>query len=336
MLDTWRVMRSGRFILDKEVKAFEKEFAEFVNADSCVAVGNGHDAIKFALMALGSKVVVTPTNVPLAVWSAVASSGARIVPVDVERHISHVVNYTSIDWSDVDTLLIVHMFGLYSPIIRNLIPKHVRIVEDFSQAHMAQRVNKDAGKDSEYCAWSFYPTKNIGALGDAGAVTIHKEGNCAELTAAMDKIKDMREYGRGRTVGANSRMDELQAAYLRTKLKTAEKEWYKRCEIAYQYYSYLSTRKLTFLSSPLDNHSYHQFVIVSKSRDMLQYHLRENGISTMVHYPTYPILMPQYSHLYNTNWSNVGLMAREYLSLPIHSGMSKRDINHVIEKVNKF
>lgn len=317
-----RVARSGRFILGPEVEAFESEWAAYCGAKHCIGVGNGLDALQLILMALGigaGDEVIVPANTYIATWLAVTHAGAVPVPVEPDPW-TYNIDPKRIEAAITPrtaAIMPVHLYGLPADMetIGTIAQKNgLAVIEDSAQAHGAKHP-----KRGDAAGYSFYPTKNLGALGDAGAVTTDDH-------SLANRLRHLRHYGRLHTVrdtahavkGRNSRMDEIQAAVLRAKLPNLDALNEQRAERADIYQQHLF--KLLALPSLAWRHTWHQYVIRTAQRDHLQARLaKQRGIETHVHYPVPPHLEPAYADLgYGPGAFPIAEeLAREVLSLPI-------------------
>lgn len=300
-----RVADSGWYILGREVEAFEKEFGAFTGAAHCVGVADGLDALHLILRAYGIGVgdeVIVPSNTFIATWLAVTHTGATPVPVEpdpVTRNIDPARIEAAIT-SRTRAIMPVHLYGLCADMdpINEIAKKHgLKVVEDSAQAHGSLYKGRSAGSLGDASATSFYPGKNLGALGDGGAVTTSD----ADLT---DRVRVLRNYGsrikyQNEVVGYNSRLDELQAAFLRAKLGRLAQWNLRRKGLAAFYDERLKGIegiRLPFTPSWADP-VYHLYVIETPGRDELQKKLAEKGVQTLIHYPVPPHLSEAYSHL---------------------------------------
>ncbi len=327
-----RVLASGIYVLGNEVAQFESEYARYCGAAEAIGVGNGFDALLLALRAAeigpGHEVLV-PTNTFIATWLAVTHSGATPIPVEIDLRTQHIDTdlIAAAITPKTRAIIPVHLFG--NPV--NLAPLHelarrhqLLVIEDAAQAHGAHYRGTRIGGHSDLVCWSFYPGKNLGALGDGGAITT----NNSELAL---KIRKLRNYGASRKyhhefAGVNSRLDEIQAAILRTKLPRLDEWNRRRKDIAALYLSGLANTTLTLPQSTEDADSvWHLFVIRHKQRDRLAELLARSGIETIIHYPTPPTAQPAYSAGFKAPLADSPsrICANENLSLPIgpHLGM---------------
>lgn len=299
-----RVFESGYFILGEQLESFEKEFASYCNSKSCIGVGNGLEALFLILKAFdigfGDEVIV-PSNTYIATWLAVSQTGA--VPVPVEPNLSTYnidpQRLESVITDRTRAIIAVHLYGLPADMnpIKTIALKHdLKVIEDAAQSHGASYLSKKTGNLGDAAGFSFYPAKNLGALGDGGAIT-------TDDMALAHKISLLRNYGSQNKYnhelpGYNSRLDELQAAFLRVKLKYLDKWNQQRKQIAERYLDGLQGVGLIL---PQNNDEcepvWHLFTIRSERRDYLCQQLEIAGIGTMIHYPTPPHLQPAYMGL---------------------------------------
>lgn len=338
------VLESGWYILGKQVAQFEQEFASFCGAKYCVGVANGLDALTIALKAFdfpkGSEVLV-PSNTYIATILAIVN--ANLKPVLVEPDIS---TYT-IDSKKMEAAITpqtkavmpVHLYGRMADMktILETARKHgLKIIEDAAQAHNASIDGKKAGGWGDFTCFSFYPTKNLGALGDAGALTTDNE----EL---YNKVKALRNYGsavkyHNDYIGVNSRMSEVQAAFLRIKLRKLEEITQHKEKLAQIYYSMLKDTDF-ILPAKTDGfrHVYHIFNIRTKRRDELKNFLLENEIKTEIHYPVAPNRQPAMKGILDSFETPIAQEIHDTtLSLPISYFHTEDDILHVCDVLKRF
>jgi dTDP-4-amino-4,6-dideoxygalactose transaminase len=341
-----RVYDSHWYIMGSELSSFEKEYAELNKTKYAVGVSNGLDALILSLKALeigpGDEVIV-PSNTYIA--SALAVSHVGATPVFVEPKLeSYNIDPKLIEQAITNktkAILPVHLYGQACEMDRILdIAKknNLFIVEDNAQAHLSTFNGKMTGSFGDVNATSFYPGKNLGALGDAGAITT----DSAELAI---KIQSLRNYGSQKkyfneVIGYNNRLDELQAAFLSVKLKKLEQWTNDRQEIAKFYNEELHGVGELILPEISEGatHSYHLYVIRTEKRDQLKSFLDEHGIGTMIHYPIPPHLQNAYEHLgYSKgDFPIAEKIADTCLSLPIWPGMRKSDVEYISEVIKKI
>ena len=339
-----RVLESGWYILGEEVEAFEAEYAAFCETRHCVGVGNGLDAIFLALRAMdvgpGDEVIV-PTNTYIATWLAVSMTGATPVPVEPDERTFN-LNPALIDAAitpRTKIILPVHLYGqpadmdaissIVAKINQSRITNHespIKVLEDAAQAHGARYRGKRIGAHGDAVAWSFYPGKNLGAFGDGGAVTTNN-------SQIAERIRVLRNYGSkvkyvNEVKGVNSRLDPLQAAVLRVKLKRLDEWNERRRDIAETYLEGLAGTRLILPSVAQGiEPSWHLFVVRSPERDALQKRMSDSGIGTLIHYPIPPHLQEAYSEFgYGEGLFPIAeKIAREVLSLPMGPHLEKKD-----------
>ena len=346
-----RVLNSGWYILGKEVEAFEDEFASYCDVKHCIGVGNGLDALHLILRGFdigdGDEVIV-PSNTYIATWLAVSYAGAKPVPVepDIRTYNIDPKLFEAKITKKTKAIIAVHLYGQVADMdpINTLAKKYnLKVIEDSAQAHGAQYKGKMVGNLGDASGFSFYPGKNLGALGDAGAVTTNDD----ELA---ERIRMLRNYGSEKKYynevkGYNSRLDELQAAFLRVKLKYLDQENQRRREIAQFYCENIKNPEIilpnlgnpSLFTSPFSlSHVWHQFVIRNAKRDKLQKYLEENGIQTMIHYPVPPHKQKTYCEMNNLSFPISEKIHREILSLPVSPSMFKSDIEFIVGKLNAY
>lgn len=336
-------MKSGWYILGKEVEAFEAEFAEYCDARYCIGVANGLDALHLILRGYnigpGDEVIV-PSNTFIATWLAVTHAGATPVPVEPDE------NTYNIDPAKIEiaitlktkAIMVVHLYGQpadMDPINAIAQKSGLKVIEDSAQAHGARYKGHRVGSLGDAAGFSFYPGKNLGAIGDGGAITT----NDPDLA---DRIHVLRNYGskikyQNEVVGFNSRLDELQAALLRVKLTFLDEWNERRRHIAAKYQEALTGQNRLVIpfvpnwAEPV----WHLFVILHPQRDQLQKLICEAGVSTMIHYPIPPHIQPAYSqinHLFNLLPISEHV-ASQCLSLPIGPHLDCEMVNEVIAAV---
>ena len=341
-----RVMDSGWYILGQELEAFEAEFAAYCGAEYCVGVGNGLEALLLILKGYGvgdGDEVIVPANTYIASWLAVTHSGAQPVPVeplmqtanlDPDRIARAVTSRTR-------AIMAVHLYGQPAMMdaVREVADRHrLPLIADAAQAHGAKWDNQPVGALADASGFSFYPTKNLGAFGDGGAIV----SNDRKL---IDSVLLLRNYGSRRkyyneVCGFNSRLDPLQAAFLRVRLKHLD-EWNARRErIAETYSSGLALASgctLPFVA-PLAKPCWHLFVIRHPKRDRLQQYLQSRGIETAIHYPVPPHLSQAYVELgyQRGDFPITEALADSVLSLPIGPHLDRSDAERVIQAIQDF
>ncbi|HNY51294.1 MAG TPA: DegT/DnrJ/EryC1/StrS family aminotransferase [Smithella sp.] len=341
-----RVMESGWYILGREVEAFEKEFAQYCGVKHCIGVGNGLEALHLIIRAMGigpGDEVIVPANTYIATWLAVTYAGATPVPVEPDER-TYNMDSNRIEKAVTPrtrAILPVHLYGQpadMEPIMEIAKKYNLKVIEDAAQAHGARYKGKRTGGLGDAAGFSFYPGKNLGAFGDGGAVTTNDDD-------LADRISVLRNYGSHKKYyneckGFNSRLDELQAAFLRVKLKKLDEWNSRRQRIADVYLKELKGIEQIVLpyvprwAEPV----WHLFIIRSPKRDALQKHLEQNGIQTMIHYPVPPHKQQAYVEMNHLNLPITERIHQEVLSLPMGPTLSneetKKIIDTIISKIN--
>lgn len=337
-----RSLRSGWYIGGADVEAFESDFAGVTGARYCVGVANGLEALHMALRALdvgpGDEVIV-PSNTFIATWLAVSECGAVPVPVEPDEATCNidVARIEAAITPKTRAIIPVHLYGQPADIdpLLELAHRHgLRVLEDAAQAQGARYKGRPVGSHSDVVAWSFYPGKNLGALGDAGAVTTNDE-------VLADRIRVLRNYGsRQRYVnevqGYNSRLDPVQAAVLRVKLRHLPEWNVRRARIAARYAAELANSGLELPHVPeWADPVWHLYCVRHPQRDRLRERLAQAGVETLIHYPIPPHLQGAYAGLgYGKGAFPIAeSMAETLISLPIGPAMSDAHIDHVVAAV---
>jgi len=339
-----RVMKSGYYILGPEVTRFEQEFASYCGAKHALGVANGTDAIQIALLAVGVRAgdeVITVANAGVPGTAAIIALGAIPVFVDVDaqtRTMDPGTLSTAIT-PRTRAILPVHLYGLMADMsaIMSVARAHqIPVVEDVAQAHGATMHGAIAGSIADVSAFSFYPTKNLGAVGDGGAVVTNDD-------AIAQRVRKLRQYGWERKYytteefGFNSRLDELQAALLRVKLRHLPQSTLRRQQIAQRYSDAFAPLDVVTPVVPSGYQSvYHLYVIETPHRDALQHSLKEAGIGTDIHYPLPTHRQPVYQQFSPPNGLPITeQMATQVLSLPNFPELYDDEVSHVIEVVHQ-
>lgn len=340
------IIDQNSFIQGSEVNIFETSFASYCNSKYCIGVGNGLDALKIALQTLnigpGDEVIV-PAHTYIATWLAVSELGAVPVPVDANPATMNldVCLLEACITSKTKAIIPVHLYGL--PCDMNAITKlakahNLPIVEDFAQAQGASFANQPVGSFGLINGTSFYPSKNLGAMGDAGAITTSDEK--LYLKASMIKNYGSQKRYMHEIQGVNSRLDTFQAAILNIKLKQLSAHNQERKKLANRYQNLLGNHpkiKLQSIPEACDS-VYHLFVVRVKERDLLQQHLDQQGIGSLIHYPCPPHLQGAYQHLRfkKGDFPVAEQIATEALSLPLYVGMGIQEVDFVSETILSF
>lgn len=337
-------LEKSDYILSEDVIKFETAFSNYLGARFCIGVGNGLDALKIALMAAdigrGDEVLV-PGHTFIATWLAVTEVGATPVPVDCDLNSYNILSYKLEEKISAKTkaILLVHLYGNPCDLepIRAIAKKRgLMIIEDAAQAHGAKYNEGYIGSDSQLACFSFYPGKNLGCLGDGGAIVTCDYN-------LFEKIKRIRNYGSTEKYihevkGINSRLDSLQASFLRIKLPHLS-EWNSiRQETASIYLNSLSDIIDLHLPkiNPKNQSAWHLFVIRTKKRDQLASFLKQKGIQTLIHYPIPPHKSKAYLEFNDTILPNTEQISREVLSLPIGPHMSTAQTQYVADQIRLF
>lgn len=337
------VFESQWFIQGKKLEQFEKDFADYCGTDYCVGVGNGLDALKLILEACeigeGDEVIV-PSNTFIATVLAISYVGATPVFVEPDME-TLLINPDLIEEKITDktkAIMVVHLYGRLADMekIMSIAKKHnLKVFEDSAQAHGVEKNGIKSGAWGDAAGFSFYPGKNLGALGDAGAVTTNDK-ELAEKVRALgnygSKVKYKHEYK-----GVNSRLDELQAAFLSVKLKYLDKWTQERKNIAKKYYDGINNSKI-YLPKYVEENVYHIFPVLSDMRDELQKYLEEKGIHTLIHYPTAIHLQEAYKdmNMGKGAYPMAEKICESELSIPLYPGMTEEEIQYVIKCLNEF
>ncbi len=342
------VFRSGWYLMGSQLSNFEKNLSDYIGAKHSIGVANGLDALRLILrgyielgiMNTGDEIIV-PSNTYIASILAISDNG--LVPVLVEPEIeTYNIDISKIEQkitSKTKGILIVHLQGriVFSEQLKEIAEKyHLKIIEDNAQAIGAEWNGKKSGNLGDAAGFSFYPGKNLGALGDAGAVTTNDD----ELAKA---IRALANYGSNQKYvniykGLNSRLDEIQAAVLDVKLQYIDDENKIRRAIAKRFINGIKNPFIILPEYPdhENEHVWHVFVIRSEKRDPLQAYLTENGIQTLIHYPIPPHQQEAYKEWRDHSFPISEKIHNEVLSIPISPVMSEDEINQIIEVINKF
>ena len=338
------VLRSGWYVLGKEVSSFEEEFAEYVGSKYCVGLASGLDALWIAFRVLGigaGDEVIVQGNTYIASVMGITINGATPVFVEPDE-------YFNIDASKIEekitektkAILVVHLYGQASnmePIAALAKKYNLRLVEDCAQSHGAKFKGKTTGTFGDIGCFSFYPSKNLGAFGDAGAIV-------TDDPKIADDVRVFRNYGSekryyNRVVGTNSRLDELQAGLLRVRLKHMQELEDEKRALCSRYLSEIKNEKIILPKIREGaTHIWHQFVIKCGTRDALIEYLNENNIGTIIHYPIPPHLSEAYAYLGIKKGALpiTEKYAETVLSIPLYNGMTKDEQDYVIEYINRY
>lgn len=342
-----RVIDSGWYLLGNELEVFEQNYASFCGSNYAVGVANGLDAlrlifkayIKMGVMQKGDEVII-PANTYIA--SLLAVTDNDLIPVLVEPNsATYNLDTTKIEAAitpKTKAILTVHLYGQNSindamlAICKNY---NLKLVEDSAQSHGATYNGKVMGSIGDAAGHSFYPGKNLGALGDSGAVTTNDEG-LYKMIKALSNYGSVKKY-ENLYQGLNSRLDEIQAAFLNVKLKYIKNDISNRRRVANYYLENIKNPLITLptvLSQ--EGHVWHLFVIRMNNRDALQKHLTENGVQTLIHYPIPPHKQKAYKSLNNLSFPITEKIHNEVLSLPLSAVLTQVEMENVVELVNTF
>ena len=342
-----RVADSGWYILGQEVRNFEESFATYCGCRHCIGTGNGLDALTIILLAYkemgimqdGDEVIV-PANTYIATILAIKHSGLRPVLCEPDAVTCNIApaRIEELITERTRAIMPVHLYGLTADMesICAIARKHsLKIIEDAAQAHGAVYNGKRTGNIGDAAGFSFYPGKNLGALGDGGAITTNDD-RLAEIARAIANYGSHKKYV-NRYIGVNSRLDEIQAAMLCAKLPHLDEANAVRQRIARRYISEISNPRVTLPAAESNgNHVYHIFAVMSPDREKLQEHLRSEGIETLIHYPIPPHRQEALKEYAELSLPITEQIHREVLSLPCHPAMTDEEVTRVIEAVNRF
>ena len=339
-----RVLNSGWYVLGEEVSRFEEEFAAYIGTSHCVGLASGLDAlwIAFRLLNLnaGDEVIVQ-SNAYIACVMGITMAGAT--PVFVEPNESYNLDPTKIEAAITDktkAILVVHLYGQASNMeeIMSVAKKHdLYVVEDCAQSHGAKYKGQMTGTFGDIACFSFYPSKNLGAFGDAGAVCVNSQTLANDFKVYRNYGSEKRYYNK--IVGTNSRLDEMQAALLRVRLKYLDEMNNERADLCNRYFEKITNPALRLpVLQPSCESVWHQFVISIDERDKFIDYLNTNGVGSIIHYPIPPHLSEAYAYLGHKKGSFP--IAEKYgdtvLSLPLYNGMTADEQNYVIEVINAY
>ncbi len=342
-----KVVDSGWYILGKEVDKFENNFAEYCEVKHCISVANGLDALTLIIRAYkeldvfkDNDEIIVPANTYIASILSVSENNLKSVFVEPDK------NTFNIDTLKIEeritnktkAIMPVHLYGQtveMSKILELASKYNLKVIEDSAQAHGAIYKNKKTGNLGDTSGFSFYPGKNLGALGDAGAITTND-------TELADVIKSLRNYGsekkyHNKYKGVNSRLDEMQAAVLNVKLKYLDKDNKRRKEIADMYLSEIKNKKIT-LPIVYENcgHVWHLFVVKVKNRDDFHEYMNKNKIQTLIHYPIAPHKQNAYQEFNNKIFPITEQIHKEVISLPISPVMTNNEVEQVVKICNEY
>ena len=338
------VLRSGWYILGKEVSSFEEEFAAYVGSKHCVGVANGLDALWMAFRVLGigpGDEVLVQGNTYIASVMGITMNGAT--PIFIEPDEYYQIDVTKLEEHITDktkAILVVHLYGHNAKMdeVVALCKKYnLRLVEDCAQSHGSMYKGQMSGTFGDIGCFSFYPSKNLGAFGDAGAITTNDPQIAQNFRVLRNYGSEKRYYNK--IVGTNSRLDELQAGLLRVRLQYMDELTRERQELAARYTAEIHNDKLILpMERPDTVNVWHQYVIRCKERDALIAHLESQGIGTIIHDPSPPHLAEAYQYLGHEKgaYPITEQYANEVLSIPMYNGMTGEEQDRVINALNNF
>lgn len=338
------VLQSGWYILGKEVEKFEQEFAKYIGVKYCVGLASGLDALWIAVRMLGigeGDEVIVQGNTYIASVMGISINGATPVFVEPDEYFN--INALKIKekiTKKTKAILVTHLYGQASnmaPIVELCKQNHLRLIEDCAQSHGAKFKGKMTGSFGDIGCFSFYPSKNLGAFGDAGAI-VTNDDKIAEAVRIFRNYGSEKRYF-NKIVGANSRLDEIQAGFLRVKLQHLDELAEEKKVICERYLEELKNDKIK-LPKIRDGatHIWHQFVIVSEWRDELIRYLDDNNIGTIIHYPIPPHLSEAYQYLgiEEGQLPITEKFSKTVLSIPLYNGMTKEEQDYIIKTINSF
>lgn len=342
-----RVIDSGWYILGNEVKDFEQKFAEYCGCDHCIGTGNGLDALRIILLAYkelgvmrdGDEVIV-PANTYIASILAIIQAGLEPVLCEPQWESCNIDpgKIEELITPRTKAIMAVHLYGRCAdiPQIKKIAERHsLKIIEDSAQAHGAMTMSRRTGNLGDAAGFSFYPGKNLGALGDGGAITTN-DTRLAETARAIANYGSQKKYV-NTYQGINSRLDEMQAAILSVKLQRLDADNQRRREIAGMYRTGI-TNPSVILPSPTgsNEHVFHIYPIFCKKRDELQQYLLRNGIETLIHYPIPPHRQEALKEFRHLELPITERIHNEELSLPCHPAMNGTQVKEIIDAINNF
>lgn len=340
-----RVLNSGWYILGEEVATFEQKFAAYCGVKHCIGVANGLDALTLIIQAYGFGVgdeIIVPSNTYIASILAISANGAT--PILVEPTIdSYNIDPKKIEekiTKNTKAILAVHLYGQSADIdaIQQIAQKHgLKVIEDAAQAHGAVYYGQRVGNLGDAAGFSFYPGKNLGALGDGGAITTNDD----ELA---ERLKALRNYGSHKKYenlfkGINSRLDEIQAAVLRVKLMYLDSENTRRREIAAYYRKHITNEQIVLpqvINKNEESHVWHLFVVRTEERERLQKYLADHEIQTLIHYPIPPHKQGAYQEWNGFSYPISEQIHKEVLSLPISPVLKQDEVDKVVQVINQY
>lgn len=341
-----RVVRSGWYILGNEVKQFESAWAKTCGASHAIGVANGMDAIEIGLRALGigpGDEVITTTMSAFATVLAIVRAGATPVLADIDPATA-LLSRASVEScinQRTRAVLLVHLYGQVRDMdewIKLCADHKLLLLEDCAQSHLAQSQGRKAGTFGEWGAYSFYPTKNLGALGDAGTLVTNREDVASDARVLLNYGQSKRYHHP--KLGLNSRLDEMQAAILSVRLDWLSQYTVRRQQIARTYFEQIRNPEIELLAKPVEegNHVYHLFVILCKQRDKLAEHMRSHNVETLIHYPIPIHKQPPCVEMAiaSQGMSHADKHAERCLSLPCNPHLTESQVSQIVGALNAF
>jgi dTDP-4-amino-4,6-dideoxygalactose transaminase len=339
-----RVLDSGWYLLGKEIEAFEKEYASWCGVRHCIGCANGLDALKLIIRGYGfgpGDEIIAPANTYIASLISISSNGATpvLVEPDINTYLIDPEKIEAAITSRTKAIMVVHLYGRAMDMTRiwEIAKKYnLKVIEDSAQAHGAMFNGRRVGNLGDASGFSFYPGKNLGCLGDGGAVTTNDD-------ALAEKIRALRNYGSDVKYhfpyrGTNSRLDEIQAALLRVKLPHLDNDNAVRRLIAEKYCAEIKNSNVilpSFSNDPMQN-VWHVFPVRVQNRVKFQQYLSNNDIQTIIHYPIPPHRQPAYTEWHNLSLPITEKIHEEIISLPISPVMTEGEVKHVVNAVNEW
>lgn len=338
------VLRSGWYVLGKEVGLFEEEFAEYVGGKYCIGLASGLDALWMAFRLLGigkGDEVIVQGNTYIASVMGITINGATPVFCEPDSHFGlDVDRLEELITSKTKAILVVHLYGMPSKMDRivEICQKHnLRLVEDCAQSHGACFNGQMTGTFGDVGCFSFYPSKNLGAFGDGGAVVVNDQQLANDFKVFRNYGSEKRYYNK--VVGTNSRLDELQAGLLRVRLRHMEELTAEKVRIS-NYYSANICNPQIKLPELVEGSTgvWHQYVIRCEERERLMAYLKEKGVGTIIHYPIPPHLAEAYSYLgyKEGSFPVTENLAKTVLSIPMYNGMTQEEMTYVVDTINNY
>lgn len=338
------VSREGILVGGEGLRIFEEEFAAFTGAKYCVGVANGLDAIRLALQAIGVKPgdeVLVPAFTFIATWIAVTELGAVPVPLEVSLNDAGLDPRNIQITSRTKCLIYVHLYGIardLSDLSKFLKERNVGLIEDCAQSHGAIVNGKKVGNFGEVACYSFYPTKNLGGIGDGGAITTNSQEIASDVRIRRSYGAKMSDKYNHKIVGTNSRLDNLNAYYLSRRLLRLNEENEKRREIAHFYLSEIHFNEkcspLTKVTDP--SNVFHHFVMLVENREEFRNFLKSNLIGTDIHYPIPPVFSEAYSNYLSLDFPTTKFISNHCVSIPIYPWIEDSSIEKIVSTINTY